>query len=109
MGNKFLSIKRNLTSLSDDMLPSGVRIESFSNKEAIVEGCKGILEYSDTYMKLNIGGGNVGFLGVGLYAHSYSNETLVIKGEIKNIEYCVGKKWYFWLFLDIYSDMSDLK
>lgn len=92
MGNTLSSIKRNITALGDDMIPNGVRIETFSNKEAIIEGCKGILEYSDEYIKLNIGCGNVGFFGVGLYAHSFFNETLVIKGKIKNIEYCVGRK-----------------
>ena len=92
MGNALSNIKRNISTLGSDMLPNGVRIETFSNKEAIVEGCKGILEYSDEYIKLNVGCGNVGFFGTGLYAHSFSDETLVIKGRIKNIEYCVGRK-----------------
>ena len=91
MGNKLSIIKRNMNFLKQDMLPSGVKVEVFSNKEAIIEGCKGIMEYNEEYIKLNIGCGSIVFTGKGLFAYSYFCETLVIKGRINNIEYCVVK------------------
>ena len=81
----------NLNIFRDDLLPGGVKIEVYSNKEAIIEGCKGIIEYNEEYIKINIGRGSVVFTGKELYAYSYFCETLVIKGRINNIEYCVVK------------------
>lgn len=91
MGNKLLSVKRNMNFFKDDMLPGGVKIEVFSNKEAIIEGCKGIMEYNEDYIKINIRRGSMVFSGKELYAYSYFCETLVIKGIINSIEYCVVK------------------
>lgn len=91
MGNKLLKLKRKIEVVKDDVLPNGVRIEIYSNKEAIIEGCKGILEYCDEHIKINIGCGSALFSGVGLFAYSYFCETLVIKGKINSIEYCVVK------------------
>lgn len=92
MGNKLSIIKRNMNFIKEDMLPGGVKVEVFSNKEAIIEGCKGIMEYNDDYIKINIGRGSIVFTGDELFAYSYFGETLVIKGRINNIEYCVVKR-----------------
>lgn len=92
MSDSLSRIKKNFDLLNDDIIPNGVRIETFSNKQAIIEGCKGILEYNDDYIKINIGCGFVLLSGKELYAHSFSQETIVIKGKINTIEYSVGKK-----------------
>ena len=82
---------KGLKCISDDITPSGTRVEVYSNKEAIIEGCKGILEYSGEYIKLRIGCGCVAFSGNGLYAQSFNGDSIVLRGVISNIEYCVGR------------------
>ena len=82
----------NIKFFKDDLLPGGVKVEVFSNEEAIIEGCKGIMEYNNDYIKINIGRGSIVFTGSDLYAYAFFCETLVIKGVINNIEYCVVKK-----------------
>ncbi len=89
MANSFINIKKTISSLGEDFTPGGLHMEIFSNKEASVEGCKGILEYSSELIKLNISGGVVSFIGKELYAHSFMGDTIVLKGKIENIDFCV--------------------
>ncbi|MEG1886514.1 MAG: YabP/YqfC family sporulation protein [Oscillospiraceae bacterium] len=71
------------------MTGAGVKIETVSNKEASVEGCRGITEYYDNFIKINIGCGTVCFSGENLHIYSYNDQVALIKGIIKNIEYCI--------------------
>lgn len=67
---------------------NGVHIELLSNKEAIVDGIKGVIEYNDSFVKLNIGRGTVEFWGSELEILSLDTSGLCIKGNISKIEYC---------------------
>lgn len=84
-------LHKTIKSISEDFIPSGPRVEIFSYKEAIIEGCKGILEYGDEYIKLNVGFGSVAFSGNGLYAQSFNGDSIVLRGKIASVEYLVGK------------------
>lgn len=66
---------------------SGTHIELFSNKEAIIDGIKGVLEYSDCYIKLNIGRGVTEFWGTGLEISALDENGLCINGNITKIEF----------------------
>lgn len=68
---------------------AGVRIELFSNREAVVDGCKGIVEYYDNLIKLNIGNGTVTFSGKNMHIVSFGAEGTVITGKIDNVEYLI--------------------
>lgn len=65
------------------------RVEIILNKEAVVDGCYGVLEYYDNFIKLNIGKGTVLFCGANLQIISLDQQVAVIKGKIDNIEYCL--------------------
>ncbi|MEG0979596.1 MAG: YabP/YqfC family sporulation protein [Oscillospiraceae bacterium] len=62
-------------------------IELSGNSEAIIEGCKGVLEYSDDAIRLNIGKNEVKFFGTDLIVKSYFNEQVIIQGNILTIDF----------------------
>lgn len=65
------------------------KIELIGNREAIVDGCRGVAEYGDNAIRLNISGGSVCFFGKNLEITClYSNEA-IIKGAISNMEFCL--------------------
>jgi hypothetical protein len=65
----------------------GSKIMLSSNKEAVVEGCRGILEYSDDRIKLNIGGGTLLFVGTNLSIDSLTVNGVVISGKFTSVEF----------------------
>ncbi len=62
-------------------------IELSGNYEAIIEGCKGVLEYSDDAIRLNLGKNEVRFFGTELVIKSYFNEQVIIQGNILTIDF----------------------
>lgn len=71
-----------------DTLTSGItQIELLGNNEAVVEGCKGILEYDDTVIKIAIHKMQVKFIGIDLTIKSLNSESVIIQGAIGGIEF----------------------
>ncbi len=63
------------------------KLETLGNREIIVEGCKGIAEYSESLIKLNTGSLIMGFQGVEMLIQSFDNGVAVIKGIITEITF----------------------
>ena len=78
---RILSEERETTAVA-----KGPRIELLSDREAIVEGCRGIMDYDPGYIRMNVGCGTVAFCGENLYAQVYTGETMVIRGTIRTAE-----------------------
>ncbi len=76
-------------SVPNGLFESGAHMELFSNNEAVIDGIKGVLEYSDCFIKLNMGKGTVEFYGTGLHISSLDINGLTINGKIEKIEFCV--------------------
>ena len=68
-------------------LGKGAHIELSSNREATVDGCKGVMEYEECRIKLNIGSGSVTFCGRGLEITNLIGNQAVIAGFITGLEY----------------------
>ena len=81
------SITKNLD-LPGDTLPGYAHIELCGNREASVEGCKGVLEYSDCSVSLNTGKLTVKFCGSDLTITAMQDGNAVIKGIITCIDFC---------------------
>lgn len=62
-------------------------IQLLGNRECIVEGCQGILEYSDDKIKLNIGNGVLIFFGDNLTIRALNGDGAVVEGRIMNLEF----------------------
>lgn len=67
--------------------PTSQSLETLGNREIIVEGCKGIAEYSENLIKLNTGTLIMGFSGEDLLIQSFDNGVAVIKGVIAEITF----------------------
>lgn len=73
--------------LPPGLLGKGSHIELMSNTEAVVDGCRGVLEYDDTVVKLNTGKMIVTFTGRNLIIAAFDREQAVIKGYILSLSF----------------------
>lgn len=64
-------------------------IELFSNREIVIEGCRGVAEYRDDYIKLRLQKGSVTICGNEFCIVSFENGSVVIRGNISSLEFCV--------------------
>ncbi len=62
-------------------------IELFGNREAIINDCKGILEYGDTKIKINMGKNIVTVNGNDLLMNEYGSSRAKISGVIVSLEF----------------------
>lgn len=58
------------------------------NREANIDGCYGILEYSDCLISVNVGSGTLKLIGVDFSVSEYSDSNITVRGIIKSIEFC---------------------
>ena len=61
--------------------------EMNGNREIVVDGCKGILEYDENIIRLNTGKMITKFLGRHLNIKCLTPDSLVIEGFITSIEF----------------------
>ena len=90
MGKKRDALRRRLDGaleLPTGMLGGGARIELFADREATIDGCRGILSYSEEAVRLNLGGGAVTFRGQGLTLRALTDREAVLVGRIRQIEF----------------------
>ena len=67
----------------------GPIIHICGNREVSVDGCRGVVDYYETLIKLRITGGFVTFSGTGLTVTTFTESTAVIEGDLQNIEFSV--------------------
>lgn len=58
-----------------------------SNKEAIIEGCRNVLEYEDDRIKLNLGNKTLLILGNSLSIDSITVNGVIVTGNISSVEF----------------------
>jgi len=73
-------------------LPPGVlsdtaHIELIGDKEASIEGVKGVIAYEPNEVKLNIGQKILRFTGLNLCLKCLTDESAIVVGEIKSLEF----------------------
>ena len=64
-----------------------VRIELLSNRQAVVDGCRGIIEYSDSCIRLSTDRMILKFTGTGLEIKSLTDSGVIVEGTILSLEY----------------------
>lgn len=76
-----------------DEITAGVikkpHLELFGNREIIIEGCMGVLEYSDTYLKLRLPKGALTVCGSGFDIVTFEGTAITVKGNMSSLEFCV--------------------
>ena len=63
------------------------QIDLVGNEEAVIDGCKSIIEYSSEKIALNLGRICAEFCGNGLTMSAFDGEQTVIKGKFLNINF----------------------
>ncbi len=58
------------------------------NKGVRVEGCKSIVEYTPTLIKLNLGKGYINIHGIDLKITLLDSNEVMVLGEIAAVEFC---------------------
>ena len=79
-----------IKNLVDDLYFDGVvgsHIELFSNKKLIAEGCYGIIEYNENFVRINLIKGEIQIFGNNLEIFNMVSDTITVKGIIENIEF----------------------
>ena len=92
LGKRQIKNKINLFGKTVDFpleaLGKGANITLLGNKEVVVDGCYGIIEYSDCFIKLSIGNQVIVLSGCDLDIFDYTDCSITIKGFIKSLEFC---------------------
>lgn len=68
-----------------EVLPGVFHMELLENREAVIDGCKGVQEYNDERIILKLNKKTVTFLGLNLELKAFKNERVIISGYIANI------------------------
>lgn len=68
-------------------LSSAARIELLGNRRAVVDGCQGIVEYSDDLIRMQTGSGMLRFSGSLLTISCLTEDSAIIEGNILSLEY----------------------
>ncbi|MDE7390083.1 MAG: YabP/YqfC family sporulation protein [Lachnospiraceae bacterium] len=78
---------RDLRKCIPPELNNGPMIELCSNREITVDGCKGIVEYSEFAIKIKTGDGMIAINGRGLNIKYLSVSSIVVDGYITGLEF----------------------
>ena len=62
-------------------------VELYGNKRIIVESCKGVVDYCEDFLKLDLGELILKISGRDLVIESYVYEEIELKGEIVSLEF----------------------
>ena len=89
-GKEKLKILKCSENFTDTGHISGPSMEVFSNREIYIDGCKGILEYNDVYIKVRVSKGMIIISGSKLDVPSFEGPAISIKGKINSIELSIG-------------------
>jgi sporulation protein YqfC len=73
----------------EEAVIKGPFIEIFSNTQIVIEGCGGVLEYNENYLKLRLASGALVLEGENFDVVSFENKTIFVKGKINSLEFAV--------------------
>ena len=74
-----------LKNLKDDSVNGN--IELFGNKQVIIDGAKGVIDYSENFLKIDLGNICLKISGHNLVIESFIYEQIDVKGEIVALEF----------------------
>lgn len=85
--NKIDFIGKN-ADIPSDPFGKNAHIILHDNNELIIDGCYGIMEYSENSIKINIGNKALLIKGTEFDISDYTSLSICIKGEIISLEFC---------------------
>lgn len=79
--------KKRLFDAPPNMLLNIPYIELCGNRQATIEGSKGILEYTQEAIRINTGGMVISFCGRGMNIKCLNVNALVVEGYFTSVEF----------------------
>ena len=79
--------KRPFTPLAEEPQTGTPQLTVVCNREAIIEGCAGVLHYDDTAVSLNCENVILTLSGFSLQLNQLSNGLLNVSGRLQNISF----------------------
>ena len=70
-----------------DLVTGMVHFEFSANREVVIEGCRGILEYDENIVCIDTGKMTVRFMGRGLELRNFTDHSAIIDGFISSVEF----------------------
>lgn len=70
-----------------DLVAGMVHFEFSSNREVVIEGCRGVLEYDENIVCIDTGKMTVRFMGRDLQLRNYVDQSVTIDGFINSVEF----------------------
>jgi len=77
----------NSLQLPTGLLPGNSHMEINGNREAIIEGCRGVLTYEENIIKITTGKLIIIFLGRKLSLKCLTEDSLIVGGFITSMEF----------------------
>lgn len=71
--------------LKDDSVNGN--IELYGNKQIIIDGAKGVIDYSEDFLKIDLGNICLKISGRNLVIETFIYEQIEVKGEIVTVEF----------------------
>ncbi|MEE1186830.1 MAG: YabP/YqfC family sporulation protein [Acutalibacteraceae bacterium] len=71
----------------DGTFSKGANIEINSDRQVYIEGSKGVLEYDDNYIVINIGTSTVKLIGRDLFIKQINTDNLMVCGRLMGLEF----------------------
>ncbi len=68
---------------------NGPNVQILGNSKIIIEGCYGVFEYRDTYLRLRLKKGSLVLCGENFDIIFFENRAITVKGKISSVEFCV--------------------
>ncbi len=72
----------------DTSVLNGAHTEIFGNSRIVIEGCLGVYEYNDCYLKLKLTKGALIVNGSNFDISVFENSTITVNGKIDGLEFC---------------------
>ena len=87
MANKWKSRIKESLDIPVDMFSNISQMEVLSNREVIIEGCKNIIEYDDTLIRIAVKNMEIKFFGEKLNLCCLNTDNVIIEGKLQTIEF----------------------
>lgn len=73
----------------DGSILKGAHTEIFGDGKITIDGCMGVSEYRDTYLKLKLSKGSMIICGDGFDIVYFENRLITVKGKISSLEFSI--------------------
>lgn len=87
MSQKKKSLNEKLRISIPEPLTSEPHIEILGNREMVIDGCRGVVEYGENLIKLNTVNVVISLVGMDLLIKSFDSGVAIITGQISEITF----------------------